>query len=189
MSIHRRTFLKSSAAATAALTVPAVCVGEPKSGKRYRTALIGTGWWGMNILGEAMRSEQARVVAMCDVDTRQLNPAVERVHKLTADKPNTYGDYRELLEKEKPEIVIVATPDHWHPLITIAAVHAGAHVYVEKPIGHTINEGRAMVRAARDSGRIVQVGTHRRVSPHNVSGMEFLRSGKAGREIRLAALW
>jgi hypothetical protein len=74
----------------------------------------------------------------------------------------------------------VATPDHWHPLITIA-VKAGAHVYVEKPISHTIKEGRAMVKAARAAGKVVQVGTHRRVSPHCVSGMKFLKEGKAGK--------
>ena len=85
-----------------------------------------------------------------------------------------------MLSKEKPEIVIVGTPDHWHPLQTIAAGQAGAHVYVEKPISHTILEGRAMVNAARAAERVVQVGTHRRVSPHNVSGREFIRSGKLG---------
>jgi predicted dehydrogenase len=85
------------------------------------------------------------------------------------------------LDREKPEIVIVATPDHWHALPTIAALKAGAHVYLEKPIGHTINEGRAMVKAARQQDRVVQVGTHRRVSPHNKSGMEFLKSGKVGK--------
>jgi predicted dehydrogenase len=103
------------------------------------------------------------------------------VTKLNGDKPKIYGDYRELLSREKPEIVIVATPDHWHPLITIAAVQQGAHVYVEKPISHTVMEGRAMVNAARKHGKMVQVGTHRRISPHNVSGMEFLKSGKAGK--------
>jgi predicted dehydrogenase len=180
MSVHRRSFLKSSLAAGVALTAPRILASEPKSGKKYRTALIGTGWWGMNILGEAMRSEQSKVVAMCDVDSRQLDPAVERVTAATGDQPTKYRDFRELLDKEKPEIAIVATPDHWHPLITIAAVQSGAHVYVEKPIGHTIQEGRAMVNAARETGRVVQVGLHRRVSPHNVSGREFLRSGKAG---------
>lgn len=180
MSMHRRTFVKSAAAASLALAAPAVIANDPKSEKKYRTALIGTGWWGMNILGEAMQSGHAKVVAMCDVDRRQLNPAVERVEKETGDKPNRYRDFRELLEAERPEICIVATPDHWHPLITIAAVHSGAHVYVEKPICHTITEGRAMVNAARKTGKQVQVGTHRRVSPHNISGMEFLRSGKAG---------
>src|SRR5262249_21158144 len=87
----------------------------------------------------------------------------------------------ELLASEKPEIVINATPDHWHALITIAAVEAGAHVYVEKPICHTINESRAMVKAAREANPVLQVGTPRRASPHNVSGMQFLKSGGAGR--------
>jgi len=110
-----------------------------------------------------------------------LKRCSDAVGKLTSDSPKIYKDYRELLEKEKPQIVIVATPDHWHPLAAIAAMKAGAHVYVEKPISHTIHEGRAMVKAAREHGRVVQVGTHRRVSPHNVSGMAFLKSGKVGK--------
>src|SRR6185369_17251177 len=89
-------------------------------------------------------------------------------------------DYRELLEKEKPEIVIIASPDHWHALQTIAALKAGAHVFVEKPTGHTVNESRAMLQAARESGRVVQVGLHRRIGPHHVSGMKFLKSGAVG---------
>ncbi|MCB0856105.1 MAG: Gfo/Idh/MocA family oxidoreductase, partial [Bacteroidetes bacterium] len=89
-------------------------------------------------------------------------------------------DFREMLQKTKPEIVIVGTPDHWHALAAIAAIESGAHVYVEKPIAHTIDEGKAMVAAARKYDRVVQVGTHRRVSPHNISAMEFLKQGKAG---------
>jgi predicted dehydrogenase len=153
----------------------------PKTGGKYRTALVGSGWWGMNILRTALEAGESQVVALCDVDENQINPAHEEIAKLSGDKPNKYKDYRDLLAKEKPEIVIVGTPDHWHPLVMIAAVQAGAHVYVEKPIGHTVNEGFAMVKAARDNDRIVQVGTHRRVSPHNVSGMKFLKSGKAGK--------
>lgn len=148
--------------------------------QKYRTALIGSGWWGTNILRCAVQAGESTVVALCDVDTRQLKQAATELNKLTSDRPKLYRDFRELLATEKPDIVIVATPDHWHPLIAIAAMQAGAHVYVEKPIGHTINEGKAMVRTARQTGRICQVGTHRRVSPHNVSGMEFLKSGKAG---------
>jgi predicted dehydrogenase len=147
----------------------------------YRLALIGSGWWGMNILTCALQHGGARLTAICDVDGRQINSALSSIHQLTSDKPKTYRDYRELLQKEKPEIVIVATPDHWHPLIAIAAMQQGAHVYVEKPICHTINEGIAMVKAARQYDRVVQVGTHRRVSPHNISGMQFLQSGKAGK--------
>ncbi len=149
--------------------------------RKFRTAIIGSGWWGMNILGEAMASGRCPVVAMCDVDRRLLDPAAARVSQLTGATPKKYGDYREMLEREKPEICIVATPDHWHALQMIAAVKSGAHVYVEKPICHTILEGKAMVRAARATGRVVQVGTHRRVSPHNISAREFLRAGKAGK--------
>jgi len=171
MNPTRRTVLSSGAAA---LLLRA-------EGKRHRTALVGTGWWGMNILGEAMASGQSQVVALCDVDENQLNPALDKVVKLSGDQPKRYKDYREMLAREKPEICIVATPDHWHALCMIEAVKSGAHVYVEKPICHTLREGRAMVNAARAAGRVVQVGTHRRVSPHNRSGIEFLRSGKAGR--------
>jgi predicted dehydrogenase len=134
----------------------------------------------MNILSAAIGSGTVEPVAMCDVDRNQLDPAARRVEEMTGNAPRKYKDYRELLDEQKPEIVIVATPDHWHALATIAACHAGAHVYVEKPVSHTILEGVAMVQAARNMDRVVQVGTHRRVSPHNVSGMKFLKEGKAG---------
>lgn len=172
--MHRRDFLKASAAWGA---VP--LVGQ--SPAKYRTAIIGAGWWGMNILRCAMEAGESQVVAMCDVDENQLTPAAEEVRKLSGDEPKKYKDYREMLAKEKPQICIVATPDHWHALAMIEAVRTGAHVYVEKPVCHTINEGRAMVKAARDTGAVVQVGTHRRVSPHNISGIKFLKARKAGR--------
>ncbi len=178
--MHRRTFIKNTSAGLIYSAVPfAQTFGAYQS--KYTTALIGTGWWGMNILREAIAAGQSKVVAMCDVDDNQLQPAAAEVSKLTSDTPKLYKDFRELIHKEKPQIVIVATPDHWHPLIMIEAVKNGAHVYVEKPISHTIKEGIAMVKAARDADRIVQVGTHRRVSPHNISGMDFLKSGKAGK--------
>lgn len=179
MAFSRRDFLAASAAAGLSFAAPAVRAAEKN--KKYRTALVGSGWWGMNILNEAVAAGASKVVALCDVDRRQLKSAAEKLAKSMADQPKQYGDYREMLEKEKPEIVIVATPDHWHPLITVAAVQAGAHVYVEKPIGHTIREGRAMVKTARETGKVVQVGTHRRVSPHNIAGRDFIRSGKLGK--------
>jgi predicted dehydrogenase len=176
--MKRRNFLKSTAAASLAFS--AVPITEAKTSRQYRTALIGTGWWGMNILRTALDVGRSSVVGMCDVDRNQLEPAVDEIEKMTGSRPSSYHDYRELLQQEDPELVIVATPDHWHALCAIAAMESGAHVYVEKPIGHTINEGKAMVAAARKHGRKVQVGTHRRVSPHNISGMEFLKSGGAG---------
>ena len=178
--MNRRNFLKTTTAASLAFSTLPI-LGADSPARKYRTALIGCGWWGNNILGEAMASGECQIVGLCDVDQRFLDKTVGRVKSERGDNPKPYKDFRELLDKEKPEICIVGTPDHWHPLQTIAAVKAGAHVYVEKPISHTVLEGKAMVKAAREAGRVVQVGTHRRVSPHNVSGREFIRSGKLGK--------
>ena len=178
--MKRRAFLHSAAAGGLASIAIRTAAAE-KSGRRLRTALIGCGWWGGNILGEAIASGACEVVGLCDVDRRQIAAIRERIAKVTSDQPREHRDYRELLAKEKPEIVIVATPDHWHALPVIAAVKAGAHVFVEKPIGHTIGEGRAMLNAARAAGRVVQVGTHRRTSPHTIQAREFIRSGKVGK--------
>lgn len=151
-----------------------------ESGPKYRTALIGCGWWGMNILKEAMAAGRAKVVALCDVDENALL-AADQVQEQNGDEPRKFKDFRELLDQAKPEVVIIATPDHWHALISIAALKAGAHVFVEKPTGHTINESRAMLHTARDTGRVVQVGLHRRIGPHHVSGLRFLKEGRAGK--------
>ena len=178
--MNRRTFLHSAAATAPLAAFPALRAADKSGSRRFRTALIGCGWWGNNILREAMASGACEVTALCDVDSRQFEPTLRLVREGTGAEPRVFKDYRELLERTKPEIAIVATPDHWHALPLIAAVKAGAHVYVEKPIGHTILEGRAMVNAARAAGRVVQVGTHRRISPHNLSARDFIRSGQAG---------
>ena len=176
--MRRRQFLQSVVAASAAATAP--YVHAQSKAKKYRTALIGSGWWGMNILREAMAAGNIRVVALCDVDQDKLEVAAEEVQDLSGEQPKTYTDFRELLDQQEIEIAIVATPDHWHALNTIAAINAGAHIFVEKPTGHTIVESRAMLNAARANDRVVQVGLHRRVGPHYVSGMKFLREGGAG---------
>ncbi len=176
MTLTRRRFL---AATAAGLAGPAILGAAPA--RKYRTALVGCGWWGGHILTEAMAAGQAKVVGLCDADANALETTADRVADQSGDEPKKYKDFRELLEKEKPEIVIVATPDHWHALTTIAALHAGAHVFVEKPTGHTIRESRAMLNAARQADRVVQVGLHRRIGPHHVSGLKFLKEGKAGR--------
>lgn len=177
----RRQFLTTSAATASALAFGAPFVKASGKARKYRTALIGTGWWGMNILRDAVAAGQSKVVGLCDVDGSQLEVAADELAGLTADAPKQYRDYREMLEKENVEIAIVATPDHWHALNTIEALKRGAHVFVEKPTGHTIRESRAMVDIARQADRVVQVGLHRRIGPHHVSGMEFLRAGHVGK--------
>jgi predicted dehydrogenase len=179
---NRRQFLHTAAGA-AVLTGGAFSPwlkAQDTPGKKYRTALIGSGWWGMNILRVAIEDGAVDVVALCDVDADELEVSADEVESITGKLPATYRDYREMLEKEKIEIAIISTPDHWHALQGIACIEAGAHVFVEKPTGHTIQESRAMVKAARAHDRVVQVGMHRRIGPHHVSGMKFLKDGGAG---------
>jgi predicted dehydrogenase len=177
--MDRRRFISESAAASIAFAAAPYILA--RSNKTYRIALIGAGWWGMNILREALAAGRSSVVALCDADARTLTTAGDEVNDLSGATPKTYQDFRELLDKEKPEIVIVATPDHWHALPTVAALKSGTHVFVEKPTGHTVAESQAIVKAAHESGRVVQVGLHRRIGPHHVSGMKFLKSGGAGK--------
>ncbi|MDX2302748.1 MAG: Gfo/Idh/MocA family oxidoreductase [Microscillaceae bacterium] len=177
--MNRRTFLEktgNTALGLSALPLLSAISFEPK----YRLALIGCGWWGMNICREALAEGSSKLIAICDVDQRTLKTVQEEINQLSGQKPKPYTDYREMLTKEKPEIVIVATPDHWHALPALMAMELGAHVYIEKPIGHTINEGKALLQVARKYDRVAQVGFHRRVSAHHLSAMEFLKSGKAG---------
>ena len=149
--------------------------------RKFRTALIGAGWWGKIVLREAIASGRCQVAALCDVSTSILEVGADEISDLSGDKPKLFSDHREMLEKVKPEVVIIATPDHWHALQTIDSLKAGAHIYVEKPTGHTVNESRAMLKATQETGRVVQVGLHRRVGPHHVSGMKFLDSGAIGK--------
>ena len=178
--MNRRTFLDHSSKVGVALSalplLPALNF-TPK----YKLALIGCGWWGNNILNEALAYGQIKKVVLCDVDQKALKETADKVQQLTGKKAKQYLDYRELISREKPDLAIIGSPDHWHALQAIEALKAGAHLYLEKPIGHTINEGKAILKTARLFDRVVQVGTHRRVSPHNISAMEFLRSGKVGK--------
>lgn len=180
MPMNRRNFLATTATTSTALSLGAPYVMAQAKAKKYRTALIGAGWWGTNILKDAIQAGESKVVALCDVDMSQAEVCADEISSLTADEPKLYSDYREMLEKEDIEIAIIATPDHWHALNTIAALKAGAHVFLEKPTGHTVRESRAIVKATSQADRVVQVGLHRRIGPHHVSGMEFLKSGNVG---------
>ncbi len=178
MKTSRREFLKlAGTAGVTGVSFPALGLANDR---KFRTALIGCGWWGNNILREAMASGRCQVVGLCDVYRRPLMVTADEVEGLSGDQPRVFEDFREMLKATQPEIVIIATPDHWHALPCIAALEAGAHVFVEKPTSHTIVESQAMLAAAEAGDRTVQVGLHRRIGPHHVSGMDFLRSGKVG---------
>lgn len=166
--IDRRNFLKGASASVVLAGLSASGLGFLNAPKTYRVALIGTGWYGKSDLFRLMQVAPVEVVALCDVDKKQLAEAAKMVTDRQASRktPRLYNDYRKLLDETKPEIVLIGTPDHWHALMAIDAVKSGAHVYVQKPISVDVLEGEAMVAAARKYNRVVQVGTQRRSTPH-----------------------
>jgi predicted dehydrogenase len=180
--MNRRRFLQSTAAGLALSTVSYAAV--PAATKPRRVALIGCGWYGKNDLFRLIQVDPVEVVALCDVDSKMLSEAAGMVSERQAshNKPQTYGDYRKLLAEHELDIVLVGTPDHWHALPMIAAVEAGADVYVQKPISVDIAEGQSMVAAARKHDRVVQVGTQRRSTPHlALAKKRIIEDGKLGK--------
>jgi predicted dehydrogenase len=181
--MNRRDFLRAGAAGLAASTLGQRALAFADE-KPKRVGMIGSGWYGKIDLVRLLQVAPVEVVSLCDVDRRMLAAAAERIgaRQASKKKPRTYGDYRKMLAEKDLDIVLVATPDHWHALPMIAAVEAGADVYVQKPISIDVAEGQAMLAAAREHRRVVQVGLQRRSTPHLVEARDrILREGKLGR--------
>jgi predicted dehydrogenase len=185
-NVNRRDVLGAAAAATAiGLTAPAFGAAN---GKPFRVGVIGSGWFGKLDTHALMQVAHAEVIAMCDVDSNMLKAAgatifatPDSLHK-PAKAPVLYHDYRKMLANHQFDIVVVATPDHWHTLAAIAAMKAGAHVYLEKPVSVDILEGQALVATARKHNRVVQVGTQRRTQPWLIEAREkIVRGGLLGK--------
>ena len=177
--MNRREFLYTSAAGLALSAIAAYADDRPR-----RVGLIGPGWYGKADLFRLIQVAPVEVVSLCDVDKQMLSRAADltATRQASGKKPRTYTDYRQMLKERDLDIVLVATPDHWHALAMIAAVEAGADVYVQKPISVDIREGQAMLAAARKHRRVVQVGTQRRSTPHIVEARDrFIQEGKLGK--------
>ena len=178
--MHRRDFLRQSAAAFALSRIP---YAEQLAETRPRVGLIGTGWYGKTDLLRLIQVAPVEVVSLCDVDKRMVADAAALVATRQASKktPRTYTDYREMLKQRDLDIAIIVTPDHWHALPMIEAVKSGLDVWVQKPISVDVVEGQAMVAAARKYKRVVQVGMQRRSTPHLINARDrIIREGKLG---------
>jgi predicted dehydrogenase len=178
--MHRRDFLKQSAAAFAFSRLP---YAEQLAGTRKRVGLIGTGWYGKTDLFRLIQVAPVDVVSLCDVDSRMLAEAADQVaaRQVSKKRPRTYGDYRKMLAERDLDIVIIVTPDHWHALPMIEAVKSGADVWVQKPISVDVVEGQAMLAAARKYKKVVQVGMQRRSTPHLVNARNrIIKEGRLG---------
>src|SRR5688572_21980539 len=167
-NISRRRFLQGATASLALSTFGARGMDIINPLKTLRVGLIGTGWYGKSDLFRLIQVAPVDDVALCDVDKNMLSNAGTMVSKRQASSktPKLNGDYRKMLSENQLDIVLIGTPDHWHALQTIAAVKAGAHVYVQKPISVDVIEGESMIAAARKYNKVVQVGTQRKSTPH-----------------------
>jgi len=187
-AFNRRILLKSGAAAAASLCLPRWFVEEtaaqaapevPKSpSDRPGILLVGCG--GMGEADARLASKFGDVLAVCDVDR---NRADEKAEKLKADA--RYSDFRKAINHRGIDVVVNGTPDHWHTLVNLHALRAGKDVYSEKPLTLTIDEGKKLVAAARETGRILQTGSQQRSSPRFRLACELVRNGRLGKLVHI----
>jgi predicted dehydrogenase len=178
-SINRRGFIKRSlgAATTFALVSRR---GSYAANDKVIIGVMGLGGRGTFLAQKFAERPDVEVAYLSDVDTRRFARAREAVEEAQDRKPKLVQDFRTILDDSNVDVLINATPDHWHALGSIMACQAGKDVYVEKPMAHNIWEGRKMVEAARKYKRVVQVGTQSRSGPYAAKAKEYIQSGKMG---------
>jgi predicted dehydrogenase len=193
-NLSRRSFISKSAIAAVGAGVAAKAVTAPAEEKKVSAndkisiALIGCGGQGRTDLADFLRVPGIECLAVCDVDQKALKRSSKMVEDKQGKAPDTYGDFRQVIDRKDIDVVVIGTPDHWHALPTIMACEAGKDVYVEKPLALSIHEGRVMVNAARKNNRVVQMGTQQRSAGHFRDAVDFVKSGQLGK-IRLVKCW
>lgn len=184
MSKHtRRDFMKSTASIAATASVVASArPAKANASDRVRAAVIGIRGRGRRLMQSVheLAGDNVELVALCDCDKAIVNQRAAEHEKASGKKVDKSTDMREILDRKDIDVVVFATPNHWHALGTIWACQAGKDVYVEKPGCHNISEGRKMVEATRKYKRIVQHGTQCRSSPNIREGLQRLRDGVIG---------
>jgi len=183
--MERRKFLKQAALGTAALvSTSASSLRIPGANDRINLGLIGAGGRGRLLMKLAQAVPNVEFTAVSDLYPPQASAA----QQLAGPGCKVYDDFRKLLQQKDIDAVFIATPDHWHSIPTILACMAGKDVYVEKPLAYSIKEGRAMVEAARQNGRIVQTGTQHRSAPHFRQVERVIQSGQLG-PVHFVRVW
>ena len=177
--MDRRGFITSSGSAAAALS--AASYSRVKgANERIAVGVVGLRGRGKSHIAAFVNQPEAEVAALVDIDQAVLERAAAATRKEQSRKPAEYANIRKMLEDRSIDAVSIATPNHWHALMTIWACQAGKDVYVEKPASHNIFEGRKMIEAARKYKRMVQVGTQSRSIEHKIKAIKLLHDGVIG---------
>ena len=192
--VSRRRFLSTTAlAATAPFILPSrVWSAAVKPNDRVALGFIGIGTQGRGLLGGFLNKKETQTVAVCDVDTTRRENGKKIVEDFYAKESGAnykgcaaYNDFRQLLARKDIDAVVIATPDHWHTVIGIAAAKAGKDIYCEKPLTQSIHEARELVDAVRKHRRVFQTGSMQRSSKEFRTACELVRNGKIGRVSRV----
>ena len=196
-SFTRRNFLKTAIVAGSAPLIlrSRLFAADTAPSKQITLGFIGMGKQGNELLHACLPRNDFRVLAVSDVDTTRRDLAKQAVESRYAKDAkdgaykgcDAYSDFRDLLARKDIDAVVIATPDHWHALIAIAAANAGKDIYCEKPMAHTVLEGRAMVNAVRANKRIFQVGSMQRSMGEFRAACELVRNGVIGQVARVDA--
>ncbi len=183
MSVNRRTFLSHSAITTAAL------LSETTRGysanDTLQIGLIGVGGRCRHLVKSFPALPNVKITAVCDVWETNLDAGKQ----LADPRAFTTKQHEELLARKDVDAVLIATPDHWHVPLTIAACKAGKDVYVEKPLTHKLSEGAAVIAAQNEHKRVVQVGTQQRSMTHILKAQELLKAGTIGKVHKVHCTW
>jgi len=182
----RREFVRTLAAGTAATALIPTARSYARTlgaGDRVGVGMIGLGRMARGHLENLLEVEDAEIRALCDV----FEPNLQKASSM-APGAQTHRDFREVLDRKDVDVVVVASPDHWHATHTVLACAAGKDVYVEKPSSLCVREGRKMVEAARQHRRIVQVGTQQRSAPHFRFAVQIVQDGDLG-DVTFVRTW
>lgn len=185
--MDRRDFLAASSAAALALSL-SKDEAQSAPNDRITIAMMGVKGRGGSVLNTFAARPNVDVKYICDIDPGVLAARTQAVAEATGKKPTPIADFRKALEDKEVDALVIGTPDHWHALPTIHACQAKKDVYVEKPDGHNIQEGRTMVAAGKKYERVIQMGTQSRSGAHFLAAMEYLKTGAIGRPL-FAKAW
>ncbi len=186
--MDRRLFLQGAAAGVGSAAWASVGRAAGLANDRVTVCVMGVRGRGGSLLSTFASLPDVDVKYVCDLDEDVLAARVQQVAGKTGRRPKAIKDYRRALDDPSVDALVAGTPDHWHALPTIHACLAGKDVYVEKPDGHNILEGRTMVAAMKKHGRVVQLGTQARSGPLQASAMAYLAEGHLGK-VRFAKAW
>ena len=167
-NLNRRKFIQGANAVLTLSALQAQGFTFADTASNLRVGLIGAGWYGKSDLFRLLQVSDVDVVAVCDVDSNHLQEAGKLIseRQVSGKVPALYSDYRKMLADHQLDLVLIATPDHWHAQQAIDAMASGAHLYLQKPVSVDVLEGEAVLSTARKHNRKVQVGTQRRSTPH-----------------------